>query len=88
MGAKSSGGFVCPTDKAACRTSLLSADTGLVMIPKDQASPELSGLVQELRRRKPDGTVVGLMPKRPACVFEQLAIDRIQTWIKNGAPDD
>jgi hypothetical protein len=87
-GAVSSGGYVCGPDKAACRASLLDPGTGLVQLPHDQADPSLSGLVQELRRRKPDGTVVGLMPKRPACIFEQAAIDRVQTWIKNGAPDD
>ena len=55
---------------------------------KDMANPDLSGLVQELRRKRADGMIVGLMPKSPACVFEQPAIDRIDTWIKNGAPND
>jgi hypothetical protein len=88
QGAKSSGGYVCAGDKVACRASLLSDDTGLIQLPRDQTEPEASGLVQELRRRKPDGSVVGLMPKTPECVFESAAIDRIETWIKNGAPND
>jgi hypothetical protein len=87
-GAKSSGGYVCGANKDDCRASLLSENTGLIALPADQAAPEKSGLVTELRRKKADGTVVGLMPKTPACVFEPEAIDRITTWIKNGAPND
>ena len=88
-GARSSGGYVCGASKDDCRASMLAMGTGPLVDPsKDPTNPELSGLVQELRRRKTDGTVVGLMPKSPACVFEQPAIDRIQAWIKNGAPND
>ena len=88
QGAKSSGNYVCGADKDACRNSLLSTDTGLIQIPRDQDKPENSGLVQELRRRASDGSVTGLMPKRPQCIFEPGAIGRIELWIKNGAPND
>jgi len=87
QGSKSSDGFVCGADKAACRQTML--DTKLVNVPSDQASPENSGLVVEIRKVKADGKLDGLMPLRPACVaFEPAAVDRITTWIKNGAPDD
>jgi hypothetical protein len=62
--------------------------TQLVIVPDVQTKPENSGLIQELRRRADDGTITGLMPKRPQCIFEPAAIDRIQTWLKNGAPND
>jgi hypothetical protein len=31
---------------------------------------------------------LGDMPKRPQCIFETAALDRIALWIKNGAPND
>lgn len=79
--------FVCE-DKDACRASMVSEESGLVILPRDAADPHNSGLVQELRRKNADGTVSGLMPKRPNCAFDTDAIARIETWIKNNAPND
>jgi hypothetical protein len=85
-GAKFSGGYVCAANKDECRDTMMTS--GLVRVPEDGADPSKSGLVQELRRKTASGKVEGLMPKRPACVFQPAAIERIQTWIKNGAPND
>jgi len=87
-GATASGGYVCAADKDACLASLLSSSTLLVQIPHDTSKPDDSGLVQELRRQRADGSVVGLMPKRPVCVFTAAAITRIDTWISAGAQNN
>lgn len=85
-GAKGSGGFICP-DKDTCRTSMLGAPE--LVAAKDFTAPEKSYLVLTLRRCRAGTTQGGSMPKRPAnYVFSLKAIDRIQTWIKNGAPND
>lgn len=85
-GASASHGYVCAT-KDGCRASILSSETGLVQ-PGDAVSPERSTLVQVLRRRSTNGSIVGSMPKRSSFVFSDAAMNRITTWIRNGAPDD
>jgi hypothetical protein len=88
--AESSGsvpsGFVCAS-KGDCRASILSADSSLVL-PGDSSAPARSQLVATLRRRSATGGIIGLMPKSPAYVFSHDSINRIEAWIRNGAPDD
>jgi len=79
--------FLCGADKGACRDSLLGG-SGLVQVPKDQATPDKSGLLSVIRRDDGAGKPRGTMPKRPQCTFSKAAIDRIQAWIKNGAAND
>ncbi|MBN9167259.1 MAG: hypothetical protein BGO98_17810 [Myxococcales bacterium 68-20] len=85
-GAQASNGYVCAT-KEGCRESMLSLETGLVQ-SRDFSAPSKSTLVDVLRRRDANGAVVGSMPKRSSYVFSRDSIDRIETWIANGAPDD
>lgn len=85
-GAQASNGYVCAT-KGGCRESMLSLETGLVQ-SRDFAAPSKSMLVDVLRRRDANGTIVGSMPKRSSYVFSSDSIRRIETWIANGAPDD
>lgn len=85
-GARSSNGFVC-TDKDGCRNSLLSADTGLVQA-SDSAAPEQGALIHTLRHRTTSGSVTGTMPKGGSYVFSRASVTRIETWIRNGAPND
>jgi hypothetical protein len=85
-GTQASHGYVCAT-REGCRTSMLSIETALVQ-SSDADAPEKSTLVQVLRRRNASGKTVGTMPKRSGYVFSEDAIDRIETWIRNGAPDD
>jgi hypothetical protein len=66
---------------------MLSIDAALVQ-SSDAAAPEKSTLVQVLRRRTASGKTLGTMPKRSGYVFSDDAIARIETWIRNGAPDD
>jgi hypothetical protein len=84
-GATGSHGYVC-ADQKGCRSSMLSEDAALVQ-PSDATAPEKSTLIQVLRRQTSDG-VVGSMPKRSSFTFTSEQIARIETWIRNGAPDD
>ncbi len=86
VGTKTASGLKC-FDQQGCRQSLF--DTG-VLEPKDSAAPENSRLfVGLLRIRKPDGSTVGFMPQIPAdYVLPQTCVERVQTWIRNGAQDD
>jgi len=85
-GAKVGSGIQC-FDQKGCRQSLF--DKGLIT-PADFAAPEKSALfVGLLRIRKADGTIVGFMPEMPAdYVFPDACVERIQTWIRDGAKDD
>lgn len=82
-GARGSHGFVC-ADQDQCRESMLSPDTGLVQLG-DVGTPSESTLVQILRRRSESGGIVGVMPKSSRYVFSDDSIERIETWIGNGA---
>jgi hypothetical protein len=84
-GAEGSNGYVCASQDG-CRESMLSLVTGVVQASDAQA-PEQSTLVTMLRRRTSSG-VVGSMPKLSSYVFDSGSIDRIETWIRNGAPND
>ncbi len=84
-GAITAGGFVC-ADEAGCRTKMI--ESGLVRLPADASDPSSSTLVRILRKRNPDGSVTGIMPKRPAYVFSKTSIGRIETWIASGAKPD
>ena len=85
-GAKVGSGIKC-FDAKGCRQSFL--DQGLVT-PADAEAPENSMLLTSLLRvKKPDGKIVGFMPQQPAdYVFPDACVERIQTWIRNGAKDD
>lgn len=85
-GAQVSGGFVCDT-QAGCRATMFTANPPLVK-PADFPSPQTSLLIQTLRHRTAEGTLVGIMPDQPKCVLSQDAIARIQTWIGGGALDN
>lgn len=85
-GALGSQGYVCAS-REGCRESMLSAET-LIVQASDSNAPERSSLVATLRRRSGTGTIVGTMPKRSQYVFSRQSIARIETWIRNGAPDD
>lgn len=78
-------GFVCDS-QAGCRASMLG-NSGLVK-SADFTAPQQSFLATIVRRRRSDGSLLGSMPKRPAYVFSRASMERIQTWIQNGAPDD
>ncbi len=86
-GAKGSSGFVCATEKAACWTSMTTGASALVTAA-DATSPSTSALVLSIRHRRPDGGVVGNMPKRPLYVFSVASMQRITTWIAAGAKND
>jgi hypothetical protein len=85
-GARSGSGVQC-FDGAGCRQSFLQKN---LVSPDDAAAPEKSGLLLGLLRlRRPDGTIVGFMPQAPAdYVFPDDCIERIKTWIRDGAKDD
>lgn len=85
-GARGSGGFICPTQDG-CWASMTGPDAGLVT-PSDTTDPANSALLLTLRHRREDGSVAGTMPKRPVYVFSTASIERIATWIQNGAPND
>ncbi len=85
-GAKARPGILC-ADAKGCRQSLF--DKGLVT-PADVDAPEKSALLLGvLRIRKPDGKVLGGMPEQPAdYVFPDACVQRIETWLRDGAKDD
>jgi hypothetical protein len=85
-GARGSNGYVC-TSREGCRESMLSLETGIVQ-PSDSKAPEKSTLIAMLRRRSASGGIVGTMPKRSEYVFSRDSIARVETWIRNGAPND
>lgn len=85
-GATTGAGIEC-FDQKGCRQSFF--DKGVIK-PEDSAAPENSALfVGLLRVRKPDGSTIGFMPQVPAeYVFSDTCVERIQTWLRNGALDD
>ena len=85
-GAQLGSGIQC-FDQKGCRQSF--HDKGLVT-PADFAAPERSVLLAGLLRvRKPDGTTLGFMPQNPPdYVFPDACVERIKTWIRDGAKDD
>lgn len=83
-GTKVGGGVRC-FDEKGCRQSFF--DKGLVAAA-DSAAPEKAALFGVLRIRTPDGPV-GTMPEIPAnYTFSDTCIERIKTWIRDGAKDD
>jgi hypothetical protein len=86
-GAKASSDFVCGANKTECRANLLRLN---LVSDADKAAPEKSSLIAGiLRIRDASNNIVGIMPKEPSnCVYSQASLDRIETWIKNGFPDD
>ncbi|AKU95388.1 hypothetical protein AKJ09_02052 [Labilithrix luteola] len=85
-GTTKSAGYLC-ADKDGCRQSMLSDTTALIQT-RDFSAPEGSTLVRILWQRKTNGTLTGSMPKTPRYVFSRASLERIQTWIGNGAPND
>ncbi|HVH46865.1 MAG TPA: hypothetical protein VM925_31195 [Labilithrix sp.] len=85
-GARSGAGIEC-FDEKACRQSLFDKN---IVSPSDSAAPDSSGLfVGLLRIRRPDGTVSGFMPQAPAdYIFPSACLERMKTWIRDGAKDD
>lgn len=86
VGTTKSAGYLC-ADKDGCRESMLS-DSTLLIQPRDVAAPADSTLVRILWHRKADGSLTGSMPKTPRYVFSRASLERVQTWIANGAPND
>jgi hypothetical protein len=86
-GAKGSSGFVCGIEKTACWTSMTTGASALVT-SADATNPSTSTLVLTLRHRRPDGAVIGNMPKRPLYVFSVASMQRITAWIAAGARND
>lgn len=85
-GATSNAGIKC-FDQKGCRQSLFDKN----MVTADDAkAPEKSNLVAgELRQRMPDGTLSGSMPQEPAdYIFSDMCLQRIEQWIRDGAPDN
>ncbi len=74
--------FVC-ANESSCRESLLGKSN--LVQSKDSAKPEYAFLIGVLRKKKPDGSVGGTQPTSPLFVFHANSIDRIKTWIGNGA---
>lgn len=85
-GAKAGSGIEC-FDQKGCRQSFF--DKGIIT-PGDFAAPEKSALFLSLLRvHKSDGSTVGFMPQVPAdYVFPEACVQRIQTWLRDGAKDD
>jgi hypothetical protein len=78
-------GFLC-RDSIECAETLRS-----FALPSPPASNPDEGrlLHQILRRRDADGCVTGRMPQAPASyVFSETSLERIRTWIRDGAPTD
>lgn len=73
-------GFICNADKARCQATMAQELVGTSGL----ANPKASFLYAILR--KSSG---GRMPKRPeSYVFSDASLERIQTWIANGAKND
>jgi hypothetical protein len=85
-GAKARGGIQC-FDQAGCRQSLIDKNQ---VRTRDAAAPDNAPLlIGLLRIKKPDGTIVGFMPKEPSSfAFPEKSLERIRAWIANGIPDD
>ena len=84
-GAKIGGGVQC-FDEKGCRQSFF--DKGLVDA-SDSAAPEKAALFGVLRIRTPEGSPAGTMPEIPAdYVFSDTCVERMKTWIRDGAKDD
>jgi hypothetical protein len=57
--------------------------------PGDEKAPEKAFLLTGLLRSVQTGVRTGIMPKEPAdYVFHPATLKRIETWIRNGAPND
>lgn len=89
------GSFICP-DATICWQSLRSKhpegklQSGLVT-DGDVADPAGAHLFEVIRIKQPDGTVAKNlnMPQLPAdFAFTQEEVERMKTWIKNGANND
>jgi hypothetical protein len=79
--------FLCPGDAKQCRQGMI--DYGLVSLERDPAAPEKSALIGVLRQCSDRGDVVGIMPQQPrSYVFSRASLDRIEAWIRQGAPDN
>ncbi len=86
-GALGSSGFVCGADKDACYAAMTGKAS--LVTSQDATEPTKSTLYLVVRHRRPDGSLVGNMPKRPVTyVFSTASMERIATWIKNGANND
>lgn len=77
--------FVCAS-KDGCLASMLG-DSRLVQ-ESHFSAPESAYLVAVLRKEASDGSIRGTQPKSPPFVFHEKSIERITTWIGNGAKDD
>jgi hypothetical protein len=78
-------GFICGTDKAQCRATLLSS--GFVTAGEKDFTKTY--LYSQIRKRNADGTTIGRMPKAPfTYAFSPASVDRIAKWVAAGALDD
>jgi len=77
--------FICGTDKAQCRATLLSSPLGMVV----PGNADGSYLVSIIRHTTASGGVAGRMPKAPFTYsFSETGMNRIRGWIAAGAKDD
>src|SRR5690606_19153544 len=74
--------FVC-ADEAGCLESILGRSN--LVRANDADDPESSFFVNVLRRKDANGKIVGTQPKAPLFVFHEKSIERIKTWIADGA---
>ena len=75
--------YVCAlNDKDGCYNSITSATAALVLTNDPTNSPLTTQVL-----RHADGSA-GNMPKSPPYAFTTSALQRIQDWIKAGAPND
>jgi len=77
-------GFVCGATQDACWTGMTAM--GSIVPAGGSSSPTTTHLYQILRKAPP--LVGGSMPKMSTFAFTQADLDRITTWIENGAPND
>jgi hypothetical protein len=85
LGARASD-IVCGADASACRASFIETDLRWVV----PGAPDDSRILKALRRQNVDGGIDDgfRMPRIPSCAFSVASMERIRTWIQNGAPDD
>jgi hypothetical protein len=79
-----SSGFVCGMTADSCWMGITAMNS---IVPSGGSStPTTTALYQNVRKAPPN--VGGTMPKFSSFAFTQADLDRISTWIENGAKND
>jgi hypothetical protein len=79
-----SSGFVCGATSASCYAGMTAMNS---IVPSGGTStPSTTPLYENIRKAPPN--VGGTMPKSSNFAFNQADLDRISTWIANGAKND